>query len=69
MAEGAFLLVFVLLALAAPLALYALVRGEHDRRETMDRRDAERAARRDTSAEAHNRDTRNREGGSDAEHR
>ena len=43
--------VFVLLAVGAPLALYALVRSEHDRRETMDREDAERAARRDTREE------------------
>jgi len=48
MAEGAFVLVVLLLAVVAPFALYALVRAEHDNRETMDRRDAERAARRDT---------------------
>ena len=43
-------LVFVLFA-AVPvglgLLLYTLVRSEHDRRETMDRQDAERAVRRD----------------------
>jgi len=35
-------------ALVAPVALYLLVRAEHDDREPMDRRAAERAARRDT---------------------
>lgn len=34
-------------ALLAPVALYYLVRSEHDQRETMDREEAERAARRD----------------------
>ncbi|MGQ4555438.1 hypothetical protein [Halobellus sp. GM3] len=48
MAAGGFLLVVVLLAVVAPLLLYALVRAEHDGRETMDRQSAERAARRDT---------------------
>jgi len=49
-AEGAILLVFVLLALAAPLVLYVLVRDERERdAETVaDREAAERAARRDT---------------------
>ncbi|MFC7226563.1 hypothetical protein N0B31_04050 [Salinirubellus salinus] len=46
--EAAFVLVVLLFALAAPLALYALVRSEHDEREEMRREDAERAARRDT---------------------
>lgn len=45
--EVLFVLVLVI-ALAAPFVLYGLVRNEHDQRETMDRRDAERAARRDT---------------------
>ncbi|WP_144900974.1 hypothetical protein [Halobellus captivus] len=48
MADGALFLVVLLFAVAAPLVLYALVRAEHDQRETMDRRDAERAARRDS---------------------
>lgn len=49
-AEGAFVLLFVLLALAAPLVLYGLVRRERERdAETVaDRESAERAARRDT---------------------
>jgi type II secretory pathway pseudopilin PulG len=42
------LVLFALLAVVAPLVLYALVRAEHDDRQTMDREDAERAARRDT---------------------
>ncbi|WP_191906148.1 MULTISPECIES: hypothetical protein [unclassified Haloarcula] len=40
--------VVLLLALAAPLALYALVRSEHDQRVETDRETAERLARRDT---------------------
>jgi len=51
MAGGALVFVFLLVAVVAPLVLYALVRSEHDRRETMDRSDAERAARRDTGDE------------------
>ncbi|WP_336022941.1 hypothetical protein [Halobellus salinisoli] len=47
MLGGAFALVVLLFAVAVPLVLYALVRAEHDRRETMDRREGERAARRD----------------------
>lgn len=44
-----FILVFVLIVgLASPLVLYMLVRGEHDKREQMDRDTAEQAARRDT---------------------
>lgn len=39
---------FLLLALLAPLVLYALVRAEGSEREEMDRETAERAARRDT---------------------
>jgi len=46
-AEGLFVLV-LLVALAAPLVLYVLVRAEHDEREEMGRAEAERAARRDT---------------------
>jgi hypothetical protein len=46
-AEGLFVLV-LLVAFAAPLALYLLVRSEHDGREEMSRAEAERAARRDT---------------------
>ena len=37
----------LLVAIVAPLLLYALVRAEHDQRETMDREDAEQTARRD----------------------
>ncbi|WP_262180784.1 hypothetical protein [Haloarcula laminariae] len=42
-----FAVVGLLLAVGVPLVLYALVRSEHDQRETMDREDAELAARRD----------------------
>jgi|APHM01.1.fsa_nt_gi hypothetical protein len=38
----------LLLAVGVPLVLYRLVRAEHDRQETMDRREAERVVRRDT---------------------
>ncbi|SDY21279.1 hypothetical protein [Halobellus clavatus] len=48
MTGGAFALVVLLFAVVAPLVLYVLVRREHDQRQTMDRADAERAARRDT---------------------
>lgn len=48
MAASGVFVVFALLAVAAPFALYYFVRAEHDGREEMDRRDAERAARRDT---------------------
>lgn len=41
----------LLLAFAAPSVLYYPVRTEHDERETMDRQDAEQAARRDTHSE------------------
>ncbi|WP_167879988.1 hypothetical protein [Halorhabdus rudnickae] len=41
-------LLVVMIGLALPLALYRFVRAEHDKRETMTRDDAERAARRDT---------------------
>lgn len=37
----------VLLAIAFPIALYYLIRSEHDQRERMDRETAERTARRD----------------------
>ena len=55
MAEGAFLLVVLLFAVGAPLVLYSLVCAEHDQRSTMDRRDAERAARRDTREDSETR--------------
>lgn len=42
------LALLVILSLVVPIALYLAVRAEHDQRETMDRRQAERAARRDT---------------------
>jgi multisubunit Na+/H+ antiporter MnhG subunit len=45
----AVIVVFVLLlAVIAPIVLYYLVRAEHDGRETMERGEAERTARRDT---------------------
>lgn len=47
-ASGLFVLVFLGLALAAPLLLYALVRSERDRHVETDRETAERLARRDT---------------------
>ena len=47
---GLFLMV-ASLAVAAPLALYALVRREHDQRVETDRETAERLARRDTDDE------------------
>ncbi|MHC3380513.1 hypothetical protein [Haloarcula sp. H-GB5] len=47
--------VVLLLALAAPLALYALVRSEHDQRVETDRETAERLARRDTDDESRGR--------------
>jgi multisubunit Na+/H+ antiporter MnhG subunit len=40
--------VVLLLALAAPLVLYMLVRSEHDQRVETDRETAEQMARRDT---------------------
>ena len=49
--HGAVFVVFVLVGLLAPLALYAAVRAEHDRREEMSREEAERVARRDTDDE------------------
>lgn len=48
MAESFVLVVFLMVALAAPLVLYLLVRGEHEKRDRMDRESAEQAARRDT---------------------
>lgn len=45
---GAVLGLFFVFAIIGPLVLYALVRAEHDDRETMSRDEAERAARRDT---------------------
>jgi hypothetical protein len=51
MAEALVVVVFLLLAVAAPFVLYALVRSEHDAREEMDRETAERTARRDTRDE------------------
>ncbi|MFP4218753.1 MAG: hypothetical protein ACLFR6_07955 [Salinarchaeum sp.] len=47
---GASLLIGVLLVFAVGLSLvlYVAVRAEHDQRETMDRNEAEREARRDT---------------------
>jgi hypothetical protein len=48
---AAFVGIFLVLALVAPLVLYLLVRSERDQREEMDRESAERAARRDTPEE------------------
>jgi len=42
-----FAVVVLVLSVGVPLVLYALVRAEHDERETMDRREAERTVRRD----------------------
>jgi hypothetical protein len=42
---GVLFVLFVLLALAAPLVLYALVRSETSDRETMDRSEAQARAR------------------------
>ncbi|MEF8840219.1 MAG: hypothetical protein V5A62_01145 [Haloarculaceae archaeon] len=47
-AGAAMVVVVLLLALLLPLALYFLVRAEHEGREEMDRESAERVARRDT---------------------
>lgn len=44
---GAVVALLVLLAVVGPLILYSLVRSEHDDRELMGRKRAERAARRD----------------------
>ena len=46
-AVSLFILIFVPLALVAPLVLYVLVRNE-GKKESMSREEAERAARRDT---------------------
>ncbi|MFD1514815.1 hypothetical protein [Halomarina rubra] len=46
-----FVLVFLALAVLAPVALYALVRSEHDQRSAMSRSDGERVARRDSRDE------------------
>ena len=45
--EGVVFLLFGILAVAGPLVLYYLVRAEHEAREEMSRKAAERAARRD----------------------
>ncbi|QLD88057.1 hypothetical protein HWV07_02980 [Natronomonas salina] len=50
MTSGAVVLVLIA-CVAFPLVLYAAVRAEHGQRETMDRQEAERAARRDTDDE------------------
>ncbi|MDS0283607.1 hypothetical protein [Haloarcula onubensis] len=46
-ASALFAVLVLLLAVGAPLALFALVRAERDERETMDRAEAERTVRRD----------------------
>jgi uncharacterized protein HemX len=47
MSVAAVVLAFLALAVGGGLVLYLLVRAEHDKREIMNRREAERAARRD----------------------
>lgn len=47
----AILFLFLLGGLVFPVVLYVLVRAEHDKRETMNREEAERVARRDTDEE------------------
>jgi hypothetical protein len=49
---GGVAVLFALLAVVGPVVLYVLVRSEHDNRERMDRKRAERAARRDRDADA-----------------
>ncbi|WP_254837792.1 hypothetical protein [Natronomonas marina] len=49
--EGVVFLLVGVLALVGPLVLYSLVRKEHESREEMGRREAERAARRDLDEE------------------
>jgi multisubunit Na+/H+ antiporter MnhG subunit len=51
MTEAAVAGLVLLVALVAPLALYIMVRAEHDQRREMDRESAERVARRDTDDE------------------
>ncbi|MFD1587011.1 hypothetical protein ACFR9U_08445 [Halorientalis brevis] len=48
MAEGAVLILVLLLAVAGPFVLYALIQSETDDVPTMDRTEAERTARRDS---------------------
>lgn len=48
---AAVLVAFLLFAIGGPVVLYYLVRAEHDQRETMDRREAEQKARRDSPDE------------------
>lgn len=67
MAGAVFLLVFLLVAIAAPLVLYALVRAEHDQREQMDRATAEQVARRDTDQTRRSTDRNHRN--TDRDHR
>jgi len=45
--SGLGVLLMLVVAVGAPLVLYALVRAEHDQRETMDRQEAERTVRQD----------------------
>ncbi|ERJ05559.1 hypothetical protein HLRTI_002441 [Halorhabdus tiamatea SARL4B] len=48
-AGGAVVVVVLLIGIGFTVGLYALVRSEHDHREEMNRDEAERVARRDTS--------------------
>jgi nitrogen fixation-related uncharacterized protein len=55
MSAGGFFLVFVLVfAIGAPLLLWALIEGETDDTDVMDRRSAEASARADSRAAAEN---------------
>lgn len=49
MPGGLILVLGLVISLVFGYLLYVLVRAEHDNRETMDRNEAERTARRDTS--------------------
>ncbi|WP_181686409.1 hypothetical protein [Halorhabdus salina] len=51
MAAGVIVVLVLVIGVAFPIVLYALVRGEHDKRDTMTREEAERTARRDTRKE------------------
>ena len=46
-AAGLLIVVFLVLGIGGGLVLYVLVRAEHDRRDAVDREEAERLARRD----------------------
>lgn len=58
MAEGALVLIFLLVAAGAPLVLYLFIRAETEDLPVMDREAAERAARRDTEDDPRDRRSR-----------